>query len=157
MRARFSSSTASRLQPIGPEMDSRRPLLVLALALPAITGPACSHGPTAPSRACRKWPLQYSLGSLHMTCKTAATGASCSAFPTSFELTWGYRNRSDFVHEADVPNRVLALGKSSQGCGSFVTTGCQTNATRYEYDSQARLVRRERTWSHTLGAGGTID
>src|SRR5262245_12806188 len=130
---------------------------LLALAIPLITVHGCSHGPTAPRRSCRNWPLQYSYGSLPLKCEAGSARASCSAFPTTFTLSWGYRSRSDFVHEADVPNRVLALEQSSFGCGSFVTTGCNRTETRYAYDSQARLVRRERTWSQTLGAGGTTD
>jgi hypothetical protein len=133
----------------------RAPGLVLTLAL--VASHACSGGPAAPTRACRTWPLRYSDGRTTFTCEASSTTPSCSAFPVNLTITWGYRSRSDFVHEGDVPNRVLALGQSSRGCGTFVTTGCNTNQVAYEYDSQGRLVRRERSWSHTLGGGGTID
>jgi hypothetical protein len=133
----------------------RRRLVVLALLV--IATPDCSDGPTAPSRACRKWPLRYSSGGATFTCDPSPTLPRCSAFPVNLEVTWSYRSQSDFVHEADVPNRVLALEKASQGCGTFVTTGCSTNLVKYEYDAQGRVVRRERSWSHSLGAGGTLD
>jgi hypothetical protein len=61
------------------------------------------------------------------------------------------------VHEADVPNRILALDRVTVGCGTFVTTGCNNNRVKFAYDAQGRLVRRERSWSHSLGGSGTID
>jgi len=72
-------------------------------------------------------------------------------------VTWTYRSHADFVHEADVPNRILALRRETTGCGTFVTTGCSQSLVEYAYDPRGRLQRRERSWSHTLGGGGTID
>ena len=43
------------------------------------------------------------------------------------------------------------------GCGTFVTTGCNSNRVKFDYDAQSRLVRRERSWSHSLGGSGTTD
>jgi hypothetical protein len=128
---------------------------VLALLVAATCG--CSGGPTAPTAACRKWPLRYSSGGTTFTCDPSPALPSCSGFPVNVRITWSYRSQSDFVHEADVPNRVLALEKTTQGCGTFVTTGCSTNAVKYEYDAQGRVARRERSWSQSLGAGGTLD
>lgn len=130
--------------------------LMLGLASTALVG--CSHEPTAPSRPCRKWPLRYTTDGRTFNCKALPpTTPSCSAFPTNLEITWSYRSQFDFVHEADVPNRILALGQTTVGCGSFATTGCNTSVVKYDYDAQRRLVRRERSWSHSLGGGGTID
>jgi hypothetical protein len=128
-----------------------------ALALLAVAIPGCSHSPTGPTSACRKWPLRYSSGGATFTCDPSPALPSCSGFPVNLRVTWSYRSQSDFVHEADVPNRVLALDKTTQGCGTFVTSGCSTSTVKYEYDSEARVVRRERSWSQSLGAGGTLD
>jgi hypothetical protein len=72
-------------------------------------------------------------------------------------MTWSYRSQLDFVHEADVPNRILALDRVTVGCGTFVTTGCNSNRVKFDYDAQGRLVHRERSWSHSLGGSGTTD
>ena len=133
----------------------------LTLALTALAG--CSHdGSTAPTRPCRKWPLRYTTGGRTFNCKALPpTTPSCSAFPISLEITWSYRSQFDFVHEADVPNRILAQSQTTQGCGTFVTTGCNTNIVKFDYDAQSRLVRRERSSSHSfgggVGSGATID
>jgi hypothetical protein len=132
----------------------RRRVIVMVVGIAAL---GCSGGPTTPKPACRKWPLRYSSGGATFTCDPSPALPSCSGFPVNLRVTWTYRSQSDFVHEADVPNRVLALDKTTQGCGTFVTTGCSTNSVKYEYDSEARLVRRERSWSQSLGAGGTLD
>jgi hypothetical protein len=131
----------------------------LTLALPVILAiAACSNdGPATPTRACRRWPLRYSTGGATFTCDPSPSLPSCSAFPINIKVTWEYRSQADFVHEADVPNRVLALRQSTVGCGTFAVTGCRQEDVRYEYDSQGRLARRVRTWSHTLGGGGTFD
>jgi hypothetical protein len=130
---------------------------LVPLALLVVVIPGCSDSPSAPKPACRKWPLRYSSGGATFTCDPSPALPSCSAFPINRRVTWSYRSQSDFVHEADVPNRVLALEKSTQGCGTFVTTGCSTNTVKYEYDAQGRVVRRERSWSQSLGAGVTLD
>jgi hypothetical protein len=131
--------------------------LAVILALPFAASYGCSRGPAEPSPACRTWPLRYSDGRRTFACDGSSTSPSCSAFPVNLTIAWSYRSPSDFVREADVPNRVRALGQSSHGCGTFVTTGCNTDSTAYEYDSEGRLARRERSWSHTLGGRGTID
>ena len=132
-----------------------KPTLTLALALTTLAG--CSHdGPTAPSRACRKWPLRYTTGGMAFNCKASVPTPSCSAFPTSLDITWTYRSQSDFVHEADVPNRILAQSQTTQGCGTFVTTGCNTSFVKFDHDAQGRVVRRERSSRHSFGGGGGI-
>lgn len=134
----------------------RKHTLTLALALTALAG--CSHdGPAAPRRPCRKWLLRYTTGGRIFNCKAPSTTPSCSAFPTNLEITWSYRSQFDFVHEADVPNRILAQSQTTLGCGTFATTGCNTFVVKFDHDAQGRLVRRERSSSHSLGGGGTID
>lgn len=133
----------------------RKLTLTLALALTAL--PGCSDGPAAPSRSCRKWPLRYSNGGMTLTCNADPMAPSCSAFPSYLTITWSYRSRFDFVHEADVPNRILALGRTTVGCGTFAYMGCNTGLVKFDHDSQARLVRRERSSRHSLGGGRTID
>lgn len=129
----------------------------LAVGLLALAG--CSgRGPTAPVHACRTWPLRYSAeNGWTFRCEASSLEPRCSAFPISLTVTWSYRSQADFVHEADVPNRILALRRETTGCGTFVTTGCSHALIEYGYDAQSRLVRRERTWSHSLAGGGTID
>ena len=133
---------------------TRAALLILSFVLGSS---GCSHGPTTPESTCRKWPLRYSSAGATFTCDPSPALPRCSAFPINRRVTWSYRSQSDFVHEADVPNRVLALERSTQGCGTFVTSGCSTDAVKYDYDAQGRVVRRERSWSQSLGAGGTLE
>jgi hypothetical protein len=102
--------------------------------------------------------LRYSdQGGRAFRCEAGPLESRCSAFPVYLTVTWTYRSHADFVHEADVPNRVLALRREATGCGTFVTTGCSHALVEYAYDSQGRLQRRERSSSHSLGGGGTID
>jgi hypothetical protein len=132
----------------------RKLALTLALASNALAG--CSNGgPATPSRPCRKWTLRYSTGGVPFACVASPTAPSCSAVPIDYNLTitWSYRSQSDFVHEADVPNRILALSRITLGCGTFVTEGCNTSLVKFAYDAQSRLVRRERSSSHNFGAG----
>jgi len=127
------------------------------MGLLALAG--CSgHGPTAPSRACRTWTLRYSdQNGRTFRCEASPLEPRCSAFPVNVTVTWTYRSHADFVHEADVPNRVLTLRRETTGCGTFVTTGCSHARIEYAYDAQSRVLRRERSSSHSLGGGGTID
>jgi len=129
----------------------------LAVGLLALAGCA-GRVPTAPGPACRTWMLRYSDQSGRtFGCEARPLEPSCSAFPVYLTVTWTYRSHADFVHEADVPNRVLALRRQTTGCGTFVTTGCSHTVVDYAYDAQSRLRRRERSSSHSLGGGRTID
>jgi hypothetical protein len=130
--------------------------MILIVALLTLAG--CSGAPTAPGRPCRSWPLRYAdqFGRT-FRCAADPLAPSCSAFPVNLSVTWTYRSHADFVHEADVPNRILALRRDTLGCGTFATTGCNRALIDYSYDTQSRLVRRERSSSHSLGGGGTLD
>lgn len=90
-------------------------------------------------------------------CEADSLQPRCSAFPANVTVTWTYGTRGDFVHEADVPNRVRALRRETVGCGTFVTTGCSQARVEYAYDSRGRLQRRERASGSSLGGGVTID
>lgn len=131
----------------------------LALAVGALALAGCSgSGPTAPGRACRTWMLRYSdQNGRTFRCQPNPLQPSCSAFPVNVTVTWTYRSQADFVHEADVPNRILALRRETTGCGTFATTGCSHALVEYAYDAQGRLVRRERSSGSSLGGGLTID
>ncbi len=131
----------------------------LALATSLLLGIACSKGgPAAPSRACRQWPLRYSTDrGLTFNCEAGPVEGRCSAFPVSLQVTWTYRSRGDFVHEADVPNRLLALRRESVGCGSMASTGCAYSTVEYSYDSQGRLQRREDSARQSLSPGSTLE
>jgi hypothetical protein len=114
--------------------------------------------PTAPGPACRTWMLRYSnQGGPTFRCEARPLEPSCSAFPVNVTVTWTYQSHADFLHEADVPNRVRALRRQTTGCGTFVTTGCSHSLVEYAYDAQGRLRRRERSSSHSLGGARTID
>lgn len=123
-----------------------RPItLTVALAVLA----SCSHGPTAPSRACRKWPHDEKIGAVQFVCRAfPPTNPGCDGTPVNF-LAWTYRTQFDFVHEADVPNRILAQSREITGCASF-GNGCYTSVIRFEHDSLGRLVRHERRWSYSM-------
>jgi len=131
--------------------------LVLATMLLMLA--ACSGaGPSAPARACRQWPLRYSTDrGLAFHCEAGPSEGRCSAFPVSVEVTWTYASRADFVHEADVPNRILVRRRESVGCGSFSTTGCAYRTLEYAYDAKGRLLRREGSSRQSLGGGSSLE
>jgi hypothetical protein len=102
--------------------------------------------------------LRYSdAGGRAFRCEAGSLEPSCSAFPVYLTVTWTYRSQADFVHEADVPNRIRALRRETTGCGTFVTTGCSHALVEYAYDAHGRLRQRERSSSHSLGGARTID
>lgn len=112
---------------------------IAALALMGI--PSCGKAHVEDPRVCRRWATAYTQDGQRFVCTFDGVHTlMCTGGST---LTWRYGSAADFVAEAQVPNRVLALNRSLQT--GFTVVSSSTTFTEYRYDTSSRLLERRRS------------
>jgi len=125
----------------------------LAVALAIGLATACGKGSPSelPQRTCRRYATSLTINGQGYDCDFGGTGYHCRG-PQVAE-NWTYRSLSDFVLEAQIPNRRRVLRQEGSWYGWWAWMGSGGDTTEYRYDGAGRLKGRTRTSYSSLGGG----
>ena len=120
-------------------MDTRAAAAVVLVVLAT----SCRSSHIEGTKVCRHYPTAFTESGRSYTCSfDGSTRFACDDTSRFVIQQWVYANQTDFLLEAQVPNRVLAQSRSFITLGLVVTSS--TFVTDYLYDASGRLLERRR-------------
>jgi YD repeat-containing protein len=127
-------------------MRPRAGLFACLVVIPACGGSSNIEG----TKVCRRYPTAFVESGRPYACTLDVRILRCNDSSGLVVQDWWYASSSDFVLEAQSPNRVRAQSRSFSTLGMLVSSS--TVSTDYAYDGSGRLVQRRRRRSDVTGA-----
>jgi YD repeat-containing protein len=124
-----------------------KPKPATALATGLLVVACCRTSHIEGTKVCRRYATTFSEAGQPYQCTFDVRFLRCTG---SASTVWEYSGPSEFVLEAQVPNRILALTRSVSTGGPMLISASTTRAD-YRYDGSGRLLERRRWRNNVTG------